>query len=81
MTSSAFYDVIKTILTGVFLADITAFKNFAYSNQGGNQVNIEYGAVIFKGLTMTIIPHSKSAILNMPLHSQSDIQILNFPLS
>ena len=62
-------------------ADTTAFKNITYSSQGDSQLNIEYGAVIFKGLTMTIIPYSKSAILNMPLHSQSDIQILNFPLS
>ena len=63
------------------IQDTTAFKNIAYSSQGDSQLNIEYGAVIFKGLTMTIILYSNSPILNMPLHSQSDIQILNFPLS
>ena len=41
--------------------DISAFKNIVYSNQGGNQVNIEYGAVIFRDLNMTTIAYSKSA--------------------
>ena len=44
----------------VYVTDITAFTNVAYSNQGGNQVNIEYGAFLFKGLNMTIVSYSTS---------------------
>ena len=44
--------------------DITAFTNVAYSNQGGSQVNIEWGAVIFRGLNMTTNPYSKSVNKN-----------------
>ena len=44
-----------------FSPDISAFKNFAHSNQGDNQVNIEYGLFVFRDLNMTIIAYSKSA--------------------
>ena len=45
-------------------SDITAFTNVAYSNQGGSQMNMEWGAVIFRGLNMTTNPYSKSVNKN-----------------
>ena len=47
-----------------YLADITAFTNVAYSIQGGSQMNMEWGAVIFRGLNMTTNPYSKSVNKN-----------------
>ena len=49
--------------------DTSAFTNAAYSIQGDNQENIEYGAIIFKGLNMTIVPYSNSEI-ELPQHIQ-----------
>ena len=59
------------------IQDTTAFKNIAYSSQGDSQLNIEYGAVIFKGLNMTTIPYSKSPILNSPQQNQDAEAIPN----
>ena len=36
----------------------------AYSIQGGSQMNMEWGAVIFRGLNMTTNPYSKSVNKN-----------------
>ena len=51
---------IKAFDEGISHADTSAFTNAAYSIQGDNQVNIEYGTIIFKDLNMTIVPYSKS---------------------